>query len=222
MRIFITGVTGRTGLRTARVLSDRGDQVVGLLRRPEQSTALAAFGALGVPGDLAAMGERQLAEAMAGADALVYAAGSGESDNDAATDAIDGAGVVTAIAAAKLAGIRRFLLISVFPEAGRGKNLGDSFEHYITVKKRADMALAESGLDWIILRPGTLTDQPGTGLIHLGPAVTYGEVRRDDVAMTTAELLHASAISRRVLEVTGGATPIAEAVMSIGYQSSGA
>jgi len=215
MRIFITGATGRTGIRTARALAERGDQVVGLLRRPERNAALAAFGAMGVPGDLAAMDQRQLAEAMAGADALVYAAGSGENDNDAATDAIDGAGVVKAIAAAKLAGIRRFLLISVFPEAGRGKNFGNSFEHYIAVKKRADMALAESGLDWIILRPGTLTDEPGTGLIHLGPAITYGEVRRDDVAMTTAELIHASSISKRVLEVTGGTMPIAEAVGSL-------
>ena len=212
MKIFITGVTGRTGIRTARALADRGDEVIGLLRRPEQSAKLSAFGAKGVVGDLATIGGRPLAEAMGGADAVVYAAGSGENDNDAATDAIDGAGVIKAIAAAELAGIRRFLLVSVFPEAGRGKNLPASFEHYIAVKKQADMALAESGLDWIILRPGTLSDEPGTGQIHLGPAITYGEVRRDDVASTIAELIHTPAIGRRILEVTGGTTPIAEAV----------
>jgi len=149
---------------------------------------------------------------MPSAEAVVYAAGSGENDSDAATDAIDGNGVITTIAAAKLAGIRRFLLVSVFPEAGRGKKLGDGFEHYIAVKKRADMALAESGLDWIILRPGTLTDEPGDGRIHLGPAIPYGEVRRDDVATTIAELIHTPAIGRRILEVTAGTMSVAEAV----------
>jgi len=215
MKIFITGATGRTGIRTARALAERGDEVAGLHRRPEQSADLAALGVKGVLGDIATMDEQQLAEAMRGADAVVYAAGSGENDNDAATDAIDGIGVGKTIAAAKLTGIRRFLLVSVFPEAGRGKGLGASFEHYIAVKKQADMALAESGLDWIILRPGTLTDEPGTGRVHLGPAITYGEVRRDDVAMTVAELVHTPAISRLILEVINGAKPIAEAVAAL-------
>jgi len=212
MKIFITGVTGRTGNRTARAFAERGDEVAGLHRRPEQKAGLADIGVRGIPGDLAAMDERQLAEAMRGAEAVVYAAGSGERDADAATDAIDGVGVSKAIAAAKLADIRRFLLVSVFPEAGRGRGLSASFEHYIAVKKQADMALSESDLDWIILRPGTLTDAPGSGRIHLGPAIMYGEVSRDDVAATIVELVHTPTVSRRILEVTAGTTLIAETI----------
>lgn len=212
MKIFVTGATGRTGIRAVRAFAQRGDVVTGLHRRPEQGAELAALGAKSVPGDLASMDERQLADAMRGADVVVYAAGSGDRDSDAVTEAIDGTGVTKAIGAAKLAGIARFLLVSVFPEAGRGKSLPESFEHYIAVKKRADMTLAESGLDWIILRPGTLTDSPGTGLVHLGSAILYGEVPRDDVAAAIAELVHTPVVSRRILEITGGPTPIAQAI----------
>jgi uncharacterized protein YbjT (DUF2867 family) len=81
------------------------------------------------------------------------------------------------------------------------------------VKKQAEVALTQTDLDWVILRPSTLTDEPGVGTVSLGPAQLHTEVRRDDVASTIAELLHAPAIRRTILELTGGTTPIERAVV---------
>jgi hypothetical protein len=112
-------------------------------------------------------------------------------------------------------GIQRFLLVSVFPEAWRERHMDAGFEHYIAVKKEADMALSESGLDWVILRPSALKNDPGVGTVNLGVAQIHTEVRRDDVAATLTELIHAPAVSRKILELTEGDTPIAEAVGAV-------
>lgn len=215
MKVFIVGLTGETGLRLARRLKDRGDEVGGLYRRPTQGEMLAGIGVTATLGDLVQMEAPQLAAAMQGFDAIVYAAGSGVSDSDAMTDAIDGDGVSKSIAAAGLAGIARFLLVSVFPEAGRGRPRDESFEHYIAVKKQADVELAHSDLDWVILRPAVLTNGPGAGTVSLGPALSYTRISRDDVAETLAALLHAPGVRRRVLEVTEGPVPIAQAVTAL-------
>ena len=128
------------------------------------------------------------------------------------TTAIDRDGVVKSIDAAGLAGVKRFLLVSVFPEAWRERHMDAGFEHYMAVKKQADIALSESNLDWVILRPSALKNDPGVGTVSLAVAQIHTEVRRDDVAATLAELVHAPAVSRKILELTEGDTPIAEAV----------
>jgi uncharacterized protein YbjT (DUF2867 family) len=210
MKVFIVGISGETGLRLARFLKARGDEVGGLHRRPVE--ALTALGVTASRGDLVEMDANRLAAMLKGFDAIVYAAGSGVSDSEAMTDAIDGEGVRKAIAAAKLAGIARFLLVSVFPDAGRKRERDAGFEHYIEVKKRADVDLAASGLDWVILRPAVLTNDPGAGRVSLGAALPYTKVSRDDVAATLAELLHAPDVRRQILELTEGPVTIAEAV----------
>src|SRR5690606_34271528 len=115
-------------------------------------------------------------------------------------------------AAARQAGVRRFLLVSAFPEAGRGKSVSPTFENYMAVKKRADVHLAETDLDWVILRPGTLRDSPGTGRVRTGLAIPYGEVSRDDVAATLVELVEQPAVNRVIIELTQGDSPVAESV----------
>ena len=212
MKIFVVGITGATGIRLARLLKGRGDQVDGLYRRRVQGEALGAIGVAGKLGDLAQMDVNELTDCFRGSDVIVFAAGAGDADSDAMIDAIDGDGVAKAAAAARQAGVRRFILVSVFPEAGRNANLGDSFEHYIAVKKRADVALTQTDLDWVILRPSTLINETGVGTVSLGPAQLHTVVRRDDVAATIVELIHAPAVLRVVLELTEGTTPIARAV----------
>ena len=70
-------------------------------------------------------------------------------------DAIDGDGVVKSIVAARGAGVKRFILVSVFPEAGRQEGWGESFEHYIAVKKRADVELSRTEC---VFQPIVITD----------------------------------------------------------------
>src|SRR3546814_13875975 len=84
----------------------------------------------------------------------------------------------------------------------------------MAVKKLADVHLAESDLDWVILRPGTLLDAPGTGRVRTGLAIPYGDVPRDDVAATLLEIIERPAVSRLIIELTAGATPVAQSVRS--------
>ena len=217
MKIFIVGISGETGFRLARLLKGRGDEVHGLYRRAEQGDKLRSIGVAGTSGDLVQIDETKLAAHFSGSDVIVFAAGAGEADSDTMIDAVDGDGVTRSILAARRAGVRRFVLVSVFPEAGRQEGWGESFEHYIAVKKGADVELSRTELDWIILRPSSLNNESGVGTISLGPAEFHTEIRRDDVAATIAELIHTPALRRRILELTEGTTPIESAVrMQIG------
>ncbi|PAU75040.1 SDR family oxidoreductase [Halomonas salipaludis] len=211
MKIFILGITGKVGFRLARILKERGDEVDGLYRQTDQAQMLASIGITGTFGDLMSIDPQRLAQAMQGSDAIVFSAGAGGAGSDI-TEAIDGNGITKTIEAAKLASIKRFLLVSVFPEAWRERHMHEGFEHYIKVKKRADIELTQSGLDWLILRPSALKETPGAGTINLGVAQLHTEVSRDDVAATLAALLHTPMVSRKILELTAGNTPIAEAI----------
>jgi uncharacterized protein YbjT (DUF2867 family) len=215
MKAFIIGIAGATGLRLAKMLKGRGDEVDGLYRRPDQQDRLAQAGVSGTLGDIVSIREPDLANAMAGTDAIVFCAGAGGKDGDEMTDKIDGDGVIKAIKAATLAGVRRFYLVSVFPEAWRERPRDEGFEHYIRAKKRADVALSQSDLDWVILRPSELRSNAPTGLIDLGYAQFHTLIERDDLAATLTELIHTPEIRRVILEVTGGSTPIAEAVSAL-------
>ncbi|MGK7654368.1 NAD(P)H-binding protein [Roseovarius sp. B08] len=214
MKVFIIGMAGGVGRRVARALAARKDDASGLVRRPEQIDALTGQGVSASLGDILAMSVEELAEAMRGSDAVVFTAGAGGSGREATT-AIDGDGPGKLAQAAALADIQRFLLVSVFPEAWRERHMNDDFEHYIQEKKRAEIALVASDLDWVILRPSALSDDPGTGQVDLGLVKIHREITRDDVAATIVELLHAPEISCAILEVTGGAVAIEAAVAAM-------
>jgi uncharacterized protein YbjT (DUF2867 family) len=153
----------------------------------------------------------ELAATFGDVDAIIFSAGSNGGSKEI-TKAIDGDGVGKAIKAARLAGVERFALVSVLPESWRERDLGEEIEYYFAVKKDADIALSRSDLNWLILRPSLLLDGPGVGTVSLGPAEFHGQIARDDVASTLAELLHEPRIGRQILEVNTGSTPIAEAV----------
>ncbi|MEV7816177.1 NAD(P)H-binding protein [Streptomyces flaveolus] len=211
MDVFIIGITGGIGDLLARKLRSRGDTVRGLVRRDEQQAALAAQGVQATVGDLAGVTVEELAAAFGGVDVIVFSAGSNGGSREV-TKAIDGDGVVKAIDAARLAGVERFVLVSVLPESWRERDLGDEVEYYFAVKKGADVAVSRSGLNWLILRPSLLVDDPGIGTVSLGPAEFHGQIAREDVAATLAELLHEPRIGRQILELNTGSTPIPEAV----------
>lgn len=213
--VFIVGGAGQVGRRLAKRLAERGHVARALHRDPAQAAELEALGATPVAGDLGALDAGGLAAPMAGSDAVVFSAGAGGKGGPERIDAIDGRGLELAVAAARQADIRRFLLVSAFPEAARGRHVSDTFEHYMAVKKRADVHLADSGLDWVILRPGTLTDAPGTGRVRAGLAIPYGDVPRDDVAAALVELVERPAVRHVIVELTAGDTPVGEALQAL-------
>jgi uncharacterized protein YbjT (DUF2867 family) len=199
----------------SKILSGKNHTVRALNRKPEQEDLLRKLGADPVSGSLTELGSTSLAAHMKGSDVVVFTAGAGGKGGAEMTNAVDGEGLKTAVAAALHAGVSRFLLVSVFPEALRGEQVSDTFENYMRVKKMADVALVQSELDWVILRPGTLRDENGTGLIRAGLAIPYGDVPRDDVAATLAEIIEQPAVSRVIIELTAGDIPVREAVQKI-------
>ncbi|KUN57770.1 NAD-dependent dehydratase [Streptomyces canus] len=211
MKVFQIGAAGGVGRRLTQLLTARGDFVTGMHRGPAQGETVRAAGGTPVVGDLIADSVEDLAGKMRGHDAVVFSAGAHGTGQDKTT-LIDGRGLQKAADAAALAGAARFVLVSVFPDALRDGTRSEGFEHYIKVKKTADVYLTRTDLDWLIVRPGTLLDTPGTGRVTAGPAVEYGDVHRDDVAAFLDAALHAPALSRVIVELTSGDTPVADAV----------
>lgn len=214
MKIFVIGATGGVGHRLLPMLVERGHEVVGLHRKPEQAEDIRAAGAVPVAGDIMEMSARDIAEAAKGADVIVFSAGAAGSGLDRTT-AIDGDGPVKCIEAAHMLGITRLYLVSAFPEATRHKERNPRREHYFMEKKRADVAVAQSDLDWVIVRPGTLQHEDGDGKVSLGPAVPYGPVARGNVALVLAELIAHPDFRREIVELTDGDVPAAEAVNAL-------
>lgn len=214
MKVFQIGAAGGVGRRLAKLLVADGHAVTGMVRKPDQAGAVTATGAEVVAGDLIESSVEELAALIAGHDAVVFSAGAHGTGQDQTT-LIDGVGVEKAAAAAAQAGANRFVLVSVFPDAGRSGEPQEGFEHYMKVKKSADVHLVSTELDWVIVRPGTLLDEPGDGRVTAGRAIEYGDVRRDNVAAFLAAVLVDPAVSREIVELTDGSTPAAEAVAAL-------
>ncbi|MCR3713749.1 SDR family oxidoreductase [Citrobacter freundii] len=213
--VFIIGGAGKIARRLAQQLLARGHQPRSMYRHPEQEEELRNLGALPIKGSLIELDVFGLAQLLKGSDAVVFSAGAGGKGGPEMTDAIDGRGLELSVAAAKLAGIQRFILVSAFPESFRSKKMPDSFENYMAVKKIADVHLVESGLDWVIVRPGTLLDSQGNGKIRAGLAIPYGDISRDDVASALAEIIDRPKVSRVIIELTSGEVPIGTAIMQM-------
>lgn len=212
--IFIVGATGGVGSRLGPMLIKAGHKVTALHRKSEQANRITQAGVTPCLGDIMAMTADDLTHFTKGSDVIVFSAGAAGSGLDR-TRAIDGEGVVKTIDAAKANGISRVYLVSAFMDAGREQPRKNGFEHYMRVKREADNALAASGLDWVILRPGTLVSEDGDGLVNANLAVPYGSVARGNVAAMRAALIDTPSIRREIIELTDGDVPVQDAVMSL-------
>ncbi len=211
MDVVIVGGHGKIALRLERLLSDRGDRVRGVIRKPEQSADLEAAGAEPVDGDIE---NEDLTDAVKGADAVVFAAGAGPGSGPERKRTVDLGGAVNLVEAAKANGIDRYLIVSSI-NADRPENWSGQMRPYFEAKAGADDAVRESGLAYTIVRPGSLTDDPGTGMVAIGESLPPGEVSRDDVAAVLAETLRAENTIGKAFDLVGGDDPVAEAVSAL-------
>ena len=214
MRVCVIGGAGGVGRRLTALLSGSGDEVTVVHRRAEQAGVGEEAGGRSALFDLVEGSVEELAGLLGGQDAVVFTAGAHGTGREQTT-LIDGRGLERSVDAAAQAGVRRFVVVSVFPEAGRDVETNAGFEHYMRVKKAADVHLTESDLDWLVVRPGTLTDGPGTGKVRAGWAVPYGDVPRDDVAGFIAAALHHPDLHHVVVELTTGDAPVEDAVSGL-------
>ena len=212
--VFQIGAAGGVGRRLTALLTERGHRVTGMHRAGGQDAVIRGAGGTPVTGDLIEDSVATLAERLTGHDAVVFSAGAHGTGAEM-TAAIDGRGLEKAADAAVESGVRRFVLVSVFMDALRDQPRSEGFEHYMKIKREADIHLAGTDLDFLILRPGDLLDDVGTGRVNAGVSIPYGAVPRDDVAAFIAASLFDPDLNRTDVELTGGDMPIDEAVAAL-------
>lgn len=217
MRTVIAGGHGQIALRLERLLAGRGDEVAGIIRKPEQAAALREAGAEPVVLDLESASAGEVADVLRDADAVVFAAGAGPGSGVARKETVDRDAAVLLADAAERAGVRRYLMVSSMgADSDPRPGTDDAFAAYLKAKGAADAAVRHrSALDWTVLRPGRLTTDPGTGRVRLAASTGYGSVTRDDVAAVLAELLDTPSTAGLTLELIGGHTPVPVAVKDV-------
>lgn len=214
MEVVVAGGHGKVAMQLHPLLRDRGDVIRAIIRNPDHADDVTAVGAEPLLLDLES--DEDAAAAVGTADAIVFAAGAGPGSGTERKWTLDFGGAVKLIDAAKRNGIARYVIVSSMgADSPPPEGTGDVFGEYLRAKAQADAALAESGLDYTIVRPGGLTDDPATGLVELGPSVERGSIPRADVAAVLAECLHTDSTIGKTFEVVSGDVEIAEALAAL-------
>ena len=213
MRIVIAGAHGQIGLRLVRLLADRGDEAVGLIRNPDHAGDVGAAGATPVICDLETASADEVAQAVGAVDVAVFAAGAGPGSSAERKLTMDRDGAIKLLKATESNAARYLVVSSVGAESPpRGDGV---FEVYLRAKAEADAAVTASERPWVIIRPGPLTDDPGTGQVRIGADPFRDAVTRDDVAAVLAAVIADPGVDRMILYLGGGHAPIAQALAAL-------
>ncbi len=215
MRVVIAGGHGQIALHLERLLAARGDLPVGIIRNPDHATDLLKIDAVPVILDLEHSTVDQVADALTGADAVVFAAGAGPGSGAARKDTVDRDAAILLADAAEVAGVRRYVMVSAYGTDNYDPNSTEVFQVYLRAKAQADADLRGRDLDWTVVRPGSLTNSPATGRVSLGQSIGGGSISREDVAEVLLHVLDSPLTAARQFEVVGGSTPITDAVTAL-------
>jgi nucleoside-diphosphate-sugar epimerase len=220
MRIVIAGGHGKIALLLGGLLAARADTGLGIIRKPEQQDDLRAAGLEPVVLDLENCDVESVTALVTGADAVVFAAGAGPGSGAARKDSVDRAASVLLADACERAGVARFVQISgmgveLVRDGARWPGDDEVFQAYLEAKLAAEDDLRGRALAWTILRPGGLTDEPGTGRIRLGTGLERGTVPRADVAAVLLALLDEPLTAGLVLELVSGDDLVHAAVSAL-------
>ena len=213
MRVVVIGGHGRTGIEVVKQLVEAGDTVVATIRNPKHMADLVKAGAETWVLDLEKSTGPEFAMVMVGADAVVFAAGSGEDDENSD---VDRTGTLKTVRAAKKAGAMRYISVSALgattPTPDKWLD-SDLMKNYYKAKKAANKHVRDSGLDWTIIEPGTLTDGKLTGKVTLAQdGVDPEKISRADVAAVVVAALATPSSKGRTFQVIGGKTAVLDAV----------
>ena len=212
MEVVVAGGHGKVAMLLLQRLAERGDRARGLIRNPDHAADLEEIGAEPVLCDLE--GQDSIAEEVDGADAVVFAAGAGPGSGPERKRTVDYGGAVKLIEAAKANGISRYVIVSSI-NADHPDRWSEEMRPYFQAKADADREVEQSGLEYTIVRPGFLSDDPGTGRITAAEDVERGAIPRDDVAATLVAVLDSPNTIGKAFDVVGGDTPVEEAVRAI-------
>lgn len=212
--IVIAGGHGKIALHLTQRLAARGQAVVGLIRDPGHADDVRARGGEPALIDLEHADAAEIGVALAGASAVVFAAGAGPGSGAERKLTVDRDGAIKLLDAAVAADVPRYVMVSSIgaesPPAG-----DDVFSVYLQAKAAADAAVQASDREWTIVRPGPLTDEPGSGQVRIGIEPFRGEVARDDVAAVLDAVLREPRSAGRTFYVSGGAAAVEQALEAI-------
>jgi uncharacterized protein YbjT (DUF2867 family) len=208
MKTLIVGANGKVGtILSGKMWAAHGFSPVALIRDPRQQTKFTALGVPSVVGDL----EAGIADFLPGMDAVVFTAGSGGHTGPEKTIDVDQNAAVRLIHDCKKAGVRRFLMVSAIGADPASES--PRIQHYLRAKGVADGALRASGLDYVILAPGTLLEQPGTGRIEAAEELGHhGYLPREDLADCIIESLRNYNCVGKTIEIVSGGRKIKDAI----------
>jgi nucleoside-diphosphate-sugar epimerase len=211
VQVALAGGHGKIALRLTRRLADRGDTVISLIRNPDHADDVRSAGGSPVVCDLEQAAAAEVAHAIAGSDAALFAAGAGPGSGAERKLTMDRDGAVKLLEASREAGVARLLIVS---STGAESPPGDDdvFSVYLRAKAEADRAVQASDRDWTVVRPGALTDDPGVGRVRVDDKPLRGRVSREDVAAVLEALLDDPRSVRRTLYVNGGEDSIEQAL----------
>jgi uncharacterized protein YbjT (DUF2867 family) len=212
MDVVVAGGHGKVGLLLLRLLADRGHKARGLIRNPDHAIELHNVGAESVLCDIEERDD--ISDCVQGADAVVFAAGAGPGSGAERKRTVDYGGAVKLIEAAKNNGIYRYVMVSAI-KVDRPDEWSEPMVPYYEAKRDADEALVQSGLTYTIVRPGSLTDDVGTGAVEIGLGLEGGEIPREDVAATVLFTLDAVNTYGQAFDVVSGADPVEDAVANL-------
>ena len=209
MRILVTGGTGFVGSRIVHALRTEGRDVRALVRRPEGSAHLASLGVELATGDVT--DAASLAAAADGCTHLIHLVAilKGKPDD---FDRVMTRGTRNVIAAAKGAGIERFVLMSALGTTATTKDVVP----YFGAKFAMEQDTVASGLEYTIFRPSFVFGRGGAlatfmKQVRYSPVVTViGSGKRrvqpiwiDDVAEHFARALDTPAAANKTFEIGG-------------------
>lgn len=215
MKVFVVGANGQIGKQLVHLLHKSDEFTVrAMVRKEEQKEAFEKDGIEAVLADLEGT-VVHIAEAAKGCDAIVFSAGSGGHTGADKTLLVDLDGAVKTIEAAEQLGIDRFVMVSAF-QANNRENWNKKIRHYYVAKHYADRILMDSNLNYTIVKPGGLLNEPGTGKISIGENMQErATIPREDVARVLFEVLGANNTFRKSFDLVSGDVEIKKAIQNI-------
>lgn len=214
MKVFVVGANGQIGKHLVDLLKDSPDHTVrAMIRKEDQRKHFEKNGIEAAVVSLTGTVD-EIANAAKGCDAIVFTAGSGGSTGADQTLLIDLDGAVKTIEAAENLGINRFIMVSAF-QANNRESWNEAIKPYYVAKHYADRALLQSDLNYTIIRPGGLVNEPGTGKVTAAEELERGSIAREDVARTILASLTEENTYKRSFDLISGDTAIAEALREI-------
>ncbi len=214
MKVLLIGANGQIGQHLVDLLDKSNEHTVrAMVRKEEQAEELKKKGIDAVLANLEG-GSGTIVKAARGCDAVIFAAGSGGSTGYDKTLLIDLDGAVKTFEAAEKAGIERYVMVSAF-QANNRENWNETIKPYYVAKHYADKMLEDSNLNYTIVRPGGLLNEPGTGKIAASENLERGSIPREDVARAVMESLTEENTYKRSFDLMSGDTPIAEALKNV-------